>query len=96
LETARSIAESGAAESGAQWRLIECRLAPEIVRSRLAGRAARREGLSDAVWEIYLRQRQEGANLKAEPGAYHLTLDTGGSLAATGRKASDWLRSLDV
>ena len=92
LEAARSMAD----ESGAQWRLIECRLAPEMVHSRLAGRVARNDGLSDAGWEIYLRQREEGANLKTEPGAYHLTLDTGGSLDATGRKASDWLRSLET
>jgi aminoglycoside phosphotransferase family enzyme/predicted kinase len=92
LETARSIAD----ESGAQWRLIECGLAPEMVRSRLAGRVARNEGLSDAGWEVYLRQREDSANLKMEPGAYHLALDTGGSLTATGRKASDWLRSLET
>jgi predicted kinase len=91
LDAARSIAD----EAGAQWRLIECRLAPETVRSRLAGRVARNEGLSDAGWEIYLRQREERANLKTEPDAYHLALDTSGSLAAIGRKASDWLRSLE-
>jgi aminoglycoside phosphotransferase family enzyme/predicted kinase len=91
LETARLLA----AESGAQWGLIECRLAPEMVQSRLAGRVMRNEGLSDANWEIYLRQREEGANLRTEAGAYHLTLDTSGSLAATCRRASDWLRSLE-
>ena len=89
LQTARSMA----AEAGARWRLIECRLAPELVRSRLATRAAMKEGLSDATWEIYLRQLEEGASLKAEPGADHLILDTSGSLAATSRMASDWLRS---
>src|SRR5262245_46253391 len=88
LEMARSMA----AEAGARWKLIECRLASELVRSRLAERAARKEGLSDATWEIYLRQREEGARLKTEPDAYHLILDTSGSLAATSRMASDWLR----
>lgn len=92
---ALAMARSMAAESGAQWRLIECSLAPDLVRSRLDERAARREGLSDADWEIYLRQREESAKLKTEPGARHLTLDTSGSLAATGRVASDWLRSLE-
>jgi hypothetical protein len=84
---------SMAAEAGARWRFIECRLAPELVRSRLAERAARKEGLSDATWEVYLRQREEGASLNAEPGADHLILDTSGSLSATSRMASDWLRS---
>jgi aminoglycoside phosphotransferase family enzyme/predicted kinase len=91
LATARSMA----AEAGARWRFIECRLAPELVRSRLAERAARKEGLSDATWEVYLRQREEGASLNAEPGADHLILDTSGSLSATSRMASDWLRSLE-
>jgi aminoglycoside phosphotransferase family enzyme/predicted kinase len=89
LQTARSMA----AEAGARWRLIECRLSPELAHSRMAERAAREEGMSDATWEVYLRQREEGANLKMEPGADHLILDTSGSLAAASRKASDWLRS---
>jgi predicted kinase len=84
-----------AAESGAQWRLIECRAAPDLVRSRIGERVARKDGLSDADWEIYLRQREERANLNTEPGAYHLILDTSGSLDDTGRLASDWLRSFD-
>src|SRR5215470_19261290 len=90
--SALALARSMAAEAGAQWRLIECRLAPELVRLRLAERAARKEGLSDATWEIYLRQREEGAGLKTEPDSDHLILDTSGSLAATSRLASDWLR----
>lgn len=86
LATARSMAD----EAGARWRLIECRLAPELVRLRLE---ARKEGLSDATWEVYLRQREECASLKANPGADHLILDTSGGLAATSRDACDWLRS---
>jgi hypothetical protein len=89
LEAARL----AAARSGAQWRLIECRLAPELVRSRLAERGAKKEGASDADWEVYLRQHEEGASLKTEPGENHLILDTGGGLAATAHMASDWLRS---
>ncbi|HKQ93287.1 MAG TPA: AAA family ATPase [Blastocatellia bacterium] len=91
LATARSMA----AEAGARCRFIECRLAPELVRSRLAERAARKEGLSDATWEVYLRQREERASLNAEPGADHLILDTSGNLSVTSRMASDWLRSLE-
>jgi uncharacterized protein len=91
--TALQMARAMAAEAGAQWRLIECRLAPGLVHSRLAERAARKEGVSDATWEVYLRQREEGANLKTEPGAAHLILDTSGGLSSTSRKASDWLRA---
>jgi predicted kinase len=87
-----AMTRSLAAEAGVRWGLIECRLAPELVRSRLDERAARKEGLSDATLEVYLRQLEEGASLKAAPEADHLILDTSGSLAATSRKASDWLR----
>jgi uncharacterized protein len=90
---ALAAARSMAAEFGAQWRLIECGLEPDLVRSRLTERVERKEGLSDAGWEVYLRQRKDGANLKTEPGEDHLVLDTSGNLAVTGRKASDWLRS---
>lgn len=38
-------------KSGAQWRVIECRLTPELVRERLERRAKLKEGLSDATWE---------------------------------------------
>jgi predicted kinase len=92
-ETALQMARSMAAEAGARWRLIECRLAPELVRSRLAERAAKKDGVSDATWEVYLRQRDEGVNLKTELAADHLILDTSDNLAITSRKASDWLRS---
>jgi uncharacterized protein len=88
----RSMAERMAIDAGAEWRLIECRLAPELVRKRIEERAARKEGLSDATWEIYLRQREEGGVLCGEPDSRSLALDTGGNLAATARTASDWLR----
>jgi aminoglycoside phosphotransferase family enzyme/predicted kinase len=90
----RSMAERMAMSAGAEWRLIECRLAPELVHKRIEERAARKEGLSDATWEIYLRQRQEGGVLCGESDGRSLALDTGGNLAATARAASDWLRLL--
>jgi aminoglycoside phosphotransferase family enzyme/predicted kinase len=89
-------ARAMAAQSGAQWRLIECRLPQDLARSRIAERVAGKEGLSDADWEVYLRQLEDDANLKMEYGADHLILDTSGDLAATGRRASDWLRSLEI
>jgi hypothetical protein len=61
---------------------------------RIEERAAREEGLSDATWEIYLRQREEGGALCGESDGRSLALDTGGNLAATARVASDWLRLL--
>ena len=52
------------------------------------------ESLSDATWEIHLRQRDEGGVLCGESDSRRLALDTGGDLAATARAASDWLRLL--
>lgn len=77
---------------GAEWRLIECRLAPGLVRTRLTERAARQEGLSDATWETYVRQREESESLCHESDGDCLALDTGGSLLITSRTATDWLR----
>jgi hypothetical protein len=88
----RSMAERMAIDAGAEWRLIECRLAPELVRKRIEERAARKDGLSDATWEIYLRQREKSGILCGESDGSNLALDTGGNLAATARAASDWLR----
>jgi predicted kinase len=78
--------------AGAEWRLIECRLAPELVRKRLAERAAKKEGLSDATWETYLRQRAEGEPRCAENDSECLAIDTGGNLSASAHAATDWLR----
>ncbi len=90
----RALAEEMARGAGAEWRLIECRLAPETVRKRIEGRAARKEGLSDATWEIYLRQREGGAEICAPNDGRSLILDTSGALSATARTATDWLRHL--
>jgi hypothetical protein len=88
----RLMAERMATDAGAEWRLIECRLAPELVKKRIEERAAREEGLSDANWGIYLRQREEGRVLCEESDTRCLALDTGGNLTATARAATDWLR----
>ncbi|MCI0488226.1 MAG: AAA family ATPase [Blastocatellia bacterium] len=91
---ARALARRMAEEAGARWRFIECRLSPESVRQRLEHRAALKEGLSDATWEIYLRQSAEHTHIS--DGSAHLALDTGGSLAEVSRGAADWLRAKDL
>jgi uncharacterized protein len=78
--------------AGVQFRLIECRLSPEKVRARLEQRATRKEGISDATWEIYLKQQEEASSLLAGVPRSHLILDTGGNLNTTAQAASDWLR----
>jgi predicted kinase len=79
---------------GAQWRLIECQLTPDLIRSRLGVRA-RQSDLSEATWETHLRQREEFEPADDSGGDLHLVLDTSPSLSLTGRAATDWLRERD-
>ena len=81
--------------AGAEWRLIECRLAPELVRKRLAQRAALGDGLSDATWETYLRQQEEGGPQCAENDAECIAFDTSGSLSIIAQTMTNWLRRRD-
>jgi predicted kinase len=90
----RAMAEEMARGAGAELRLIECRLAPETVRKRMEERAARKDGLSDAGWEIYLRQRERYSEICDISNGSGLALDTGGDLSIAARTATDWLRPL--
>jgi aminoglycoside phosphotransferase family enzyme/predicted kinase len=90
-EVDRATARSMAADAGAGWKIIECRLSPDLIRARLDRRAARSEGLSDATWGTYLRQREEFDPVAGSNDS-HLVLDTSGSLSVTSHMASDWLR----
>jgi predicted kinase len=90
----RAMARDKALNDGAEWRVIECHLAPELVRERLERRAMLRDGLSDAIWETYLRQRSEFEAL--DPGeGLRLELDTSADPAVVAHKATDWLRDMD-
>jgi hypothetical protein len=87
-EDRRTAAEACAAATGARLRIVECTLAPERVRERLARRAGQGDGLSDANWEIYLHQL--AAYRPWGGGA--LRLDTAEALPAAVQRATDWLR----
>ncbi len=89
-ETVRKKAKS----LGSGWRLIECRLDPDLVRRRMERRAHLKDGLSDATWETYRRQLSDFDSIKPD-GMEHLVLDTGEGLSETGRRAADWLRNAD-
>ena len=91
----RELARAMAARARAQWRLIECQLAPELVEARLNERLARRDGLSDAAWETCLRQREEFEPVADSSAFTHLVLDTSADLRAGGHAATDWLRGND-
>jgi aminoglycoside phosphotransferase family enzyme/predicted kinase len=88
----KAAAREMAQAAGAQWRMIECRSTPEVVRARLAARAERGDGHSDAGWEIYLRQQAEGGAEHTGIEGEYLPVDTTGSLSAIARNATDWLR----
>ena len=80
--------------AGANWRLIECRLQPSLVRSRLANCSALNESLAQTSWEIYTRQAEEFEPIA--PERQHLVLNTEKPLSSIARSATDWLRQIDV
>ena len=88
----RRRASDMADQSDADWFLIECKLAPESIRSRLERRTARKESMSEATWATYLRQRQDFDPVQDSTGQVHLVLDTGPTLSSTSHAAADWLR----
>jgi predicted kinase len=94
-ESERKMAREMAASAGARWRLIECRLPDDLVEQRLRQRAERKDGLSDATWEIYLAQSKERPAVACVGNPAHLALDTSGKLSAAGQAAADWLRAKD-
>ena len=93
-EAGRASAREMALKSGAQWRVIECRLTPELVRERLERRAKLKEGLSDASWETYHRQRVEFERFD-DRDSPRFELDTSADLGVVAHKATDWLRGSD-
>lgn len=90
----RSAARDMTAALGARWRLIECQLTPDLIRSRLGDRA-RQSDLSEATWETHVRQREEFEPPDDSGGDLHLVLDTSPSISLTSRAATDWLRERD-
>ena len=91
----RAMACDMAEAFGANWRLIECKLSPELTHSRLDRRATRREGLSEATWGTYLKQREEFDLIDYQSDDRCLALDMSGSLSLTSHATTDWLREND-
>jgi predicted kinase len=90
----RAMAQEMASNAGAEWRVIECRLSPELVRERLERRTLLKEGLSDAIWETYLHQQREFEQFDDRDGP-RLAMDTGADPAVVAHRAADWLRESD-
>ncbi len=91
----RDLAREVAAAAGADCRIIECRLDPETTRQRLETRSKLRDGLSDADWEIYLKQREEFEPIEEADPRHHLRLETKDDIKSVARTAADWLRSTE-
>src|SRR5262244_2462012 len=85
-----------AREAGAALRWTECDLPPEVVRERMRGRSERGDSLSDATWEIHLRQRQERDAHRRPDLQSYLLVDMRQELAASSRRATDWLRQREA
>lgn len=86
-ETVRNEAE----KIGAECFLIECRSPEETVRRRIRQRQEKKDGLSDAGWEIYERQKAEFEPVAGRPEK-HLAIDTEKDLPAIRDEAARWLR----
>src|SRR5262249_56952989 len=82
--------------AGAALRWTECDLPPEVVRERMRGRSERGDSLSDATWEIHLRQRQERDAHRRPDLQSYLLVDMRQELAASSRRATDWLRQREA
>jgi hypothetical protein len=90
----RALAREMAARADAEWRLIECRLAPPLVRERLERRAALKEGQSDANWQTYLRQQPEFEPFDDRDSG-RLQIETNHDIAIVAHQVTDWLRQAD-
>jgi uncharacterized protein len=65
-----------AADIGTRIFFIECRAPEEEIFRRLKEREQRVDEISDATWQIYLRQRDQFAPLVEIPDRLHLTVNT--------------------
>lgn len=89
----RDLTREVAEAAGAEWRIIECRLDPDTTRQRLESRRTNQEGLSDADWDVYLKQREEFEPVIEPDAKNHLALETRDTIKSVARSATDWLRS---
>ncbi|MEZ5356028.1 MAG: AAA family ATPase [Bryobacteraceae bacterium] len=90
----RRLAMAAAADEGALWRFVECRLDAATVRRRMAERATQGDSESDATFEIHQRQRELAGSGSAsgDGGDHSMVADTGGELWQYAHRVSDWLR----
>lgn len=82
-----------AAGVGVPVLFVECQAAEEEVCHRLKEREQRPEEVSDATWEVYLRQREEFIPLSKIPDHCHLTVNAATDLEDALAKVEEFLYS---
>ncbi len=71
---------------------VECRAREDEIFRRLQARGRRLGEVSDATWEVYLRQREEFAPLGDIPDHCHLTVNTEAKLEESLTRVEKFLR----
>jgi hypothetical protein len=88
----RDMLKQAAARAGCAVRWIDCVLPEEATRQRMEQRQLRKDGLSDANWEVHVRQLAGMTQPCPPPEPGRLTVDTSASYESCARLATDWLR----
>jgi hypothetical protein len=88
----RELIKQRAESIGAICRFVECRLSSEIVHQRLKLRAEKKDGLSDANWQIYQHQKADFESIVMSNNT-HFIIDTENNLLSNCRLAANWLRT---
>lgn len=83
-----------AKETGAQFACVLTEADESAVRDRLGSRLRRRQGPSDARWEIYVRQKRRFQQPSEVPAGRLIRLDTTGALARQLKAAVGSLRAI--
>jgi uncharacterized protein len=76
-QAARKAAWELARKNGADFLLIECQCAEEVIQKRLAQRAGEKDEPSDGRWEIFADQKKDYDPVEGFGADLHLPLDTG-------------------
>jgi aminoglycoside phosphotransferase family enzyme/predicted kinase len=71
---------------GSEAWIVECSLAAEETRRRLGKRLKTGDSVSDASWEVYLKQREEWEPVVETPARRHIHLNTEAALQETIRE----------
>ena len=57
-------AEKAAKKAGADFKIIECVSIEAVIKTRLKKRLKNKTSISDATWDIYLKQKEDFERIK--------------------------------